>query len=175
MRILMFICSILISLSSYAQEKDYDIYILGNRSSYLRISKFSRDSVTTEYYSMTWPKKNIDRIITYKIDSAGMLRVGGRLPYYSNYHYLRLRYENNLNKNPPKLIFSRTPTDHNPEHLKTEWSELKTMNVMMLEHFQYADAGEIFGILKRAKNLYIIIEEEKSGDYYLAKKVEILE
>lgn len=135
--------------------------------------KASGDSLADEYYSLTWPKRNIDRFTTYKIDSLGVLRVGRRLPYRTNYYDIRLRYKNVLNTNPPRPIFSNTDKDN--ERLKMKWDEMKSLNVMYFEEFQYADAAEIFGILRRAKNLYIIIEEEKSGDYYLAKKVEILD
>ncbi len=161
------------SFPMFSQAPGYDLHILVPTRSSVEMQITSKDTITTEWYRMTWSEKDKILPIRLSVDSTGKLFTHRSLPTRSH-QTLVLRYENVRGENPPKLIFD--PRLHLRERDVNSITryEIQELNLLWLAEFPAANQAQLFTIIKEARNLYIIVEEEKAGNYYLAKKVKVV-
>ena len=152
----------LLSPIVYSQEKEalienpnFDLYIYFSKFSKLDITKIKHNTTYFEYYKLAWPSTVNYKKLSLKINDKGNLVTS--ISMVGSGKTINLVYKNEKKQNLP---------------LKVDKNE--SLNIIKYEDFIYYEI-DLFKFLKKAKNLYVIIENETKGNFYIAKKVELTE
>lgn len=163
-----------IYFNSYSQEKvPYDIYILLKLKSDANLGQDFINNPKLENYRLGWTSINEGKKLTLNLDENGKIIKGGTVDVSTSPNLLLLSYKNFKGENPPLKIPNTYTLNPLIKALK-EKELYKNRNVILFDDFIFYDYSELYKIIKNAKNLYIIFEEERTKKYYFAKKVSIL-
>lgn len=157
----------------FGQENYYnDLYIIIKNKSDLSPQIERNDTIKNEYYNLSWPKKYGYKKLWIKYDELNGVSKGTKFIESNSFNNLTVNYKNINNNNPIKVI-PKNNTYIKP--LKTYINGFfKNNNVILFQEFLWYDNHELFEVIKKVKNLYIVFEEEEINDFYFAKKVTIL-
>lgn len=157
--------------NSFSQNLiSYDIYILFKLKSDANLGQDFDNNSKYERYNLSWESKSTTK--TLKVDENGQLIKGGISVANRSPNFLILTYTNLKNENP-KLKIPNKSKEHPLIKGLVEKELYKNRNVIRFEEFMFYDQSELLNVIKNAKNIYVVFEEEKNKKYYFAKKVTI--
>lgn len=143
---------LLLSLSCFSQKSNLYIYI--NNKSMIDTTTVKNNSIFYQEFKIDY-NQEILRYIDYKVSRDNKLKKTIRMTGKKDSRNLNLVYENFNNNNPPKLVFKK-----NLENIITYDEIIGAL-----------DFKKLISIIKLFDSIFIINEEAKYDEFYIAKKV----
>ncbi len=151
----------LLSLITYSQEKEilqqnqnFDIYIFIDKISKSNITKIKDKDIYYENYRLSWPSSINYKKMSLKVNEKGDLI--SSISILGSSKNVNLTYKNEQNKNSPIRV-----------------KKDQILNIIKYDDFVYYE-NDLIEFFKNARNLYVILENDSRGNYYMVKKVELI-